>query len=270
MIFILGSPRTGSTLIYQIMVNLYGLFYFTNLTNKCFYEYPFLGSLLSMPFTKTSGGYESDHGKTNGLFGPSEGSYIFKNWFGTGNEVLPNRKNHIINTFKSIHSLTHRPIVMKNAWNCFRIKALAELFSLAKFIWIRRDIVDAAYSDLTARYLRGGPYIWSSAPTPNQIEIQKRPYWEQVVEQQYEYNKIIKTDLKKFYPNNYIELWYEDLCNDLNEQTSLISSFFSLEGIEKINLPNFKMEKNTNNDTDFIKICEYVKSNMDKFEVYTK
>jgi len=267
MIFILGSPRTGSTLIYQIMINLYGLFYFTNLTNNYFYKHPFLGSLLSIPFIRASG-YESDHGKTVGLFGPSEGSYIFKNWFGFGSKLRPCKKNHIVNTFKRIHSLIHRPIVMKNAWNCFRIQALAGLFPLAKFIWIRRDIEDASYSDLTARYLRGSPYVWNSAPPPNRQEIQGMPYWEQVVEQQYEYNKMVKTDLETFGSDSYIELWYEDLCNDLNEQTSSISSFFNLKNVEA-GLPNFEMKEH-NADTDFIKIREYVKSNVNKFGGYTK
>ena len=267
MIFILGSPRTGSTLIYQIMINFYNLFYFTNLTNNYFYKYPFIGSVLSVPFIK-SVKYESDHGKTKGLFGPSEGSYIFKNWFAVGNKMLPDKKNHMVNMFRNIQRFIKRPIIIKNAWNCFRIPALAELLPNAMFIWIRRNIIDSAYSDLEARYFRKGPHVWNSAPTPNFIEIQKKPYWEQVVEQQYEYNKIIKIDLDRFYPHNYIELWYEDLCSNLDGQITAISNFFSFDNVFT-NLPSFEIKKYSIS-TDFLKVSEYVKSNINRLYGYTK
>lgn len=266
MIFILGSPRTGSTLIYQIMINFYNLFYFTNLTNNYFYKYPLIGSLISAPFIKDSG-YESDHGKTNGLFGPSEGSYVFKNWFGAGNSILPNKTLHMKNTLNNICKFTNKPLIIKNAWNCFRIGAIYSLFPNAMFIWIRRNIIVAAYSDLEARYIRGGPHVWNSAPTSNCAEIQMLPYWEQVVEQQYEYNEIIRYDLNKFYSGKHIELWYEDICSDLENQISRISKFFGMN-TTKMNLPAFEMKIPPHNE-DFVKIKKYVNNNS-KFDGYIK
>jgi len=267
MIFILGSPRTGSTLIYQIMIDFYDLFYFTNLTNNYFYKHPFVGSLFSMPFIGKIG-YKSDHGKTKGFFGPSEGSYIFKNWFGLGNELLSGQKNHIVNTFKNISKFTNKPIVIKNAWNCFRIKSINKIFPAAKFVWIRRDIISSAYSDLQARYLGGSPYTWNSAHTSNYKQIQKQPYWEQVVEQQYEYNRLIEIDLKKFCPHNYIEVWYDQLGSNLEQQINLISNFFRFKKHKSI-IPKFKIKKYSDG-TDFFKILKYVENNHVRFERYVR
>jgi len=266
MIFILGSPRTGSTLIYQIMINVYNLFYFTNLTNNYFYKYPFLGSIISRPFIRDVG-FESDYGKTKGLFGPSEGSYIFKNWFGEYNEVFPSKKNHLITAFVNINKFINKPIVIKNAWNCFRIRALRSLIPDSKFIWIRRNIIHSANSDLKARYNRGGPYTWNSSLTYDYKKIQKKPYYEQVVEQQYSYNKTIENDLKKLCPNDYIEIWYEDICKDLNHQLKLISNFLKIKN-SKVNL-SFEF-KRQNIDDDFIKISNYVEININKFNGFLK
>jgi len=267
MIFILGSPRTGSTLIYQLMINLYNLFYFTNLTNNYFYKHPFVGSFLSAPFIKKVR-YESNHGKTKGLFGPSEGSYIFRNWFNTKNEVSIKQKVHMIDNFRNISKFINKPIVMKNAWNCFRIKALTELFPNAKFVWIRRDIISSAYSDLQSRYVKGNPYVWNSAYTSNYRQIQKQPYWEQVVEQQYEYNRLIEIDLKKFCPYNYIEVWYDQLGSNLEQQINLISNFFRFKKHKNI-IPKFEIKKYSEG-ADFFKILKYVENNYIRFEGYVR
>ena len=56
--------------------------------------------------------------------------------------------------------------------------------------------------------------MWNSATTANYKEIQKRPYWEQVVEQQFEYNKAVGEDLRLLCEGRHVEIWYEDLCSD--------------------------------------------------------
>src|SRR5262249_7932126 len=108
-----------------------------------------------------------------------------------------------------------KPLVIKNAWNCFRIPALARLLPAARFLWVRRDIGTAAKSDLHARYsTKGSPVIWNSA-TPHNVEsLRARPYWEQVVENQFEFNAAMHRDLNAHAKERFLEVWYEDLCAD--------------------------------------------------------
>ena len=265
MIFILGSPRTGSTLIYQIIINTHNLCYFNNLTNKYFYKHPFISTFASQ-LISTNANFKSEYGKTKGLFAPSEGSKIFANWFGKQNHLTPDKERLILSTFKNINRFIKNPIVTKNAWNCFRIETLTKLFPKCKFIWIRRDIVQSAISDLKSRYIRGGPYVWNSAPTHDCMKIIKLPYWEQVVEQQYSYNKTIENDLKKYCPDNYIELWYENLCNDLDGQLSDISAFLNMKQKKEITT-QFEIQT-YDADDNFVKIFEYTKHNINKFKGY--
>ncbi len=235
LVFILGSPRTGSTLAYQLLVNFFGFFYFSNFVADYYPEYPSVGSALDHAINpRTLVTYESAYGKTSGVWEPSEASSIFRNWFGGEHpsqtkscDVFPAKELHLVNSMKSIYALTSNSILIKNAWNCFRIATIMRLFPRAQFVWIRRDIGLSALSDLASRYRRGGPTVWNSATTANYLEIQELSYWQQVVEQQFEYNKTIKSDLQNFCQGHFIEIWYEEMCNNLEIQIEKINRHFS-------------------------------------------
>ena len=282
-LFILGSPRTGSTLIYQVLVNFFQTFYFSNFIEEHFAAHPAVGAALDEvlnPHAPVS--YESSYGKTDGMWEPSEASFIFRNWFGGDHPsqakscaVLPGLEPHLLATMQSIYALTGRMIIAKNAWNCFRIKTLARLFSRAHFLWIRRDIGLSAHSDLKARYLRGGPTVWNSATTANYQEIQKRPYWEQVVEQQYEYNRSIAADLHQFSHGRFIELWYEELCNDIETQLDRLQNYFVIQNeamqITNNALPTIICSSGENgDDEDYVRIRQFITQHEERFRDYVR
>ena len=234
-IFILGSPRTGSTLLYQIICKYFNVFWFSNFINSYFSKNPIWGAVLEAPLkTKQKININSLYGKTKGLFSPSEASKIFSNWFGGeqpsqvySKYILSGKEDHIKNTFACIYELFEKPILTKNAWNCFRIDSLIQQFNNILFIWIRRDIYSSAISDLESRYKKGDPsLIWNSATIANYKIIKKMPYWEQVVEQQFEYNKIIRQDLNLFTSDKFIEIWYEDICAFTQNELKRIEKFF--------------------------------------------
>lgn len=219
-IFVLGSPRTGSTLLFQVIINHFRCAYLPNIVNDCFPHHPIVGSATLrgvMGDARTD--YASDYGKTSDPLDPSEASAVHAFWFGGEHPSqirsripMPGREDHLVRSVLGIATLAGRPLVLKNAWNCFRVPCLASLFPTARFAWIRRDIVASARSDLEARLQRDGPDTWNSATTANYLELQRRPCWEQVVEQQYEYNIAIEQDLRDHAEGRCCEVWYEDLC----------------------------------------------------------
>jgi len=272
LVFILGPPRTGSTLLYQLLVNFFGLFYFSNLVNDFFSEHPVIGAIVQQAFRWREVSYESKQGKTAELFEPSEASLIFKNWFGSQHpsqtkscDVIVEKKSHMIGTMSAIYQITCQPILIKNAWNCFRIRSLVEMFPASKFIWIRRDLVHSADSDLKTRLARGSLDTWSSATTANYEEIQRRPHGEQVVLQQYEYSKAIANDLKQFVPR-FLEVRYEDLCTTSSRQLDRLGKFL---GMTRINgtVPELKPSVPTSIDDE---ILAFVNQNLDKFRPFLK
>lgn len=222
-LFILASPRTGSTITFQLLCSVFRLSYISNLVNSYFPETPVTGMSVHLSHANDIKlEYSSHYGKVNGLFQPSEASYVMKHWFGGGHpsqvvsaNIIEGMEKSFIHSIAAINVLCNAPLVIKNAWNCFRIKSIASLLPRAQFLWVKRDIVSAAKSDLAARYKTGGaPDAWNSATPANVDELKTKPYWQQVVENQYEFNLEIGQSLAKHAPGRFSAIWYEDLCHD--------------------------------------------------------
>lgn len=218
-LFILASPRAGSTVFYQALIQYFRLPYFSNLTNTVFPRHPIVAAQLLHALRKSIQiGFSSSYGKTVGATQPSEASFVFRHWFGGEHpsqtqscSLIEERREHCVQTVAAIHRLFGAPLVMKNAWNCFRIESLARLFPNAFFLWIRRDLNECAISDLAARYVvQKDPNVWNSA-TPARIdELRRRPYWEQVVENQYDFGLAINDGFSRHAPDRHAIVWYED------------------------------------------------------------
>jgi hypothetical protein len=222
-IFILGAPRTGSTLLYQLLIRTFELPYVSNLTNEHFATTPIVGLLVQSPLIRYEEiGFDSTFGKVAGLLQPSEGSAVLHHWFGGGHpsqltsaDFMSDRESHFVRTVTCARAALGKPLLIKNAWNCFRIASLARALPDAWFIWTRRDLADAAKSDLHARYATKGSAVqWNSATPANWRELCLRPYVEQVVENQFEFNRAIERDLRREAPERWAQTWYENVCAD--------------------------------------------------------
>jgi hypothetical protein len=220
-IFLIAAPRTGSTIIYQTCACLFGLPFIANLTNDFFAATPIVGLAVQKSHPGPVG-MTSRFGKTEGVFQPSEGSSVMMHWFGGGHpsqivsaSILPGRAQHFERTLAAAQALFGKPLMIKNAWNCFRVSWLAKALPRARFMWIRRDIAEAAASDLEARYVtKGSPHAWNSATPANYEALRQRPPVEQVVENHYEFNRAIGEALRTHAVGRYAEIWYEDFVID--------------------------------------------------------
>ena len=282
-IFIVSSPRVGSTFLYQQIINKLGCCYISNFTNDFFASAPAFG----MQLEKEARGeqhqvrYQSEYGKTGGLFETSEASAVFANWFGGEHpsETLSSQfhsqasEMHMFKSIKAFNSINNSTFVTKNPWNSFRISSLGRVLPNALFVWIRRSIDRAALSDLENRYKRGDPEkIWNSATTKDYIEIQGRPYWEQVVLQQASYSSAISTSLGKLARSRWMEVWYENLCDSPDTVARTIFDLASNRKFPVAWSPAKSLEKTevSNNtalikdyEKDFDKITKFIQSSDD-------
>src|SRR4051794_9738643 len=72
-VWVLGSPRTGSTLCYQLLASVFALPYLSNFVNVAHPTTPALGVVGQAPLlTPELVGLESAYGKTAGILQPSE------------------------------------------------------------------------------------------------------------------------------------------------------------------------------------------------------
>ena len=220
-VFILGAPRTGSTVLYQTLCSRLGLPYFSNLTNTYFPHTPIIGLLLQKALPVEIS-LTSHFGKTTGDLQPSEASAVMKNWFGGGHPsglvstgIVEGKLPHFKTTLSAAETLFGCPLLVKNPWNSFRVKCLAESLPSARFIWLRRDAAAAGKSDLSARYMtKGSPTAWNSATPANVEALQRLPPTAQVVENQNEYNLAIGNGLEDTCTGRWIGVWYDHFCID--------------------------------------------------------
>lgn len=222
-VFILAAPRTGSTMLYQLMAKCLRLHYFSNYVVEYFPTHPLVGTVIeSIIADDLADGISlrSRYGETAGLHEPSEATKLLDNWFPhehpsetASDRIRRGKRPHLVDTVSGVTSFTGLPLVIKNAWNCFRVKELAAAFPAARFVWLRRDIVSSSFSALKARRRQGDPSeIWNSASPANYAEIRGLPYIEQVVEQQYWTNDAVAKSLRDFVPaEQWVEVWYEDV-----------------------------------------------------------
>lgn len=281
-IWIVGSPRVGSTILYLVLAKLFGFTYFSNLVNDFYFDSPSVGICLQNQFDYHSCiDFKNQYGKTEGLFNPNEASLIFRKWFGGthptqvhSKDVIPEQVENFLGTFRTIFGITNKFFINKNQWNSFRVEAINKLLPKSVFIWIRRDIRYASCSTLTTRKSQGSKYKWNSATLSNYEEIQKFPFWQQVVEQQYWHNLSILETLEKIDGTKHMEIWYRDFCLSADSVICEIEKFLNDNGIPlkadpdiKLTLPiQYSMSEKAKNTMELELIEDYCDN--DRFELY--
>lgn len=204
-VFIIGAPRSGSTLIYQLLLKHGRFAYISNLMSLL-PGFMIILAKIFKNFHEIENISSSQYGYIPGFFSPSEAGAIFQKWFETEpSEVL---KKRIRNTYSLISDYLNAPLLSKNLKNSLRLQNIYTTFPEARFIYVKRDPLFNAQSILLARRkLMGSDYEWwSVAPENHKSVLGKNPMY-QVIWQVLEINKHISDFIKKFSPE-YIEISY--------------------------------------------------------------
>jgi len=238
-VFILGAPRSGSTILYQLVTNFFDVSYINNLIHLS-RENLFFGFWLSnlLYKNKKHNNFQSNYGNTNkfGLNAPSEGGQIWYKWFSKEKTYfeewdLSNQKiNQIKKLFYAIINKQQKPLIIKNLTFCQRLQVLKQIFPEAKIIIIKRDplyIAQSLYIGRTKNNYQLNEW-WSIKPK-NYHSLKNLNVFSQIAGQVYNIEKQISEDIRLFPQKNIIKINYEDL-NQLTEIDLLnISDFLEIK-----------------------------------------
>jgi hypothetical protein len=234
-VFIVGAPRTGSTILYQALTDCLDTLYIDNLA-ALFSRSLYFGLWLSRKLygSRPHHCYRSVQGDTRGcgLHGPSEGTDFWYRW-------LP-RQHHYIgrgdlspgavaeirqNLFASMNRYD-RPLLLKNLAMGQRLGLIADLAPRARFIWIKREPLYTAQSILLVKRQRGQkPHDWWSIMPRNYRELLKLDGYQQVVRQIFFLEKQILADRHLFPAHQFITVHYRDLCCRTGETVERLRQF---------------------------------------------
>lgn len=238
-VFIIGAPRTGSTIFYQVITNCWDISYINNF-ESIFYRNILVGVILSQNIfnNKHHNNFKSYHGATKGYNSPNEFGSFWYRWFPQdrhfveADELTELQKREMRHVVSAMIALKKKPLFFKNM-NCGqRIGVLSQIFPEALFIYCTRNPLYIAQSLLETRKRVYGNYnTWWSIMPKEYHKLQLLRPVEQVVAQIYYIEKQIKKDLEKYYSGKWIELTYEHFAENPLQQLEAIRLFLDAHGI---------------------------------------
>jgi hypothetical protein len=237
-LLVVGAPRSGSTLLYQLLVERFDVGYLSNLHCRLFGAPSFVERLARGRLTPGGGTYSSVHGRTSGGRAPSEcGEYWYRFFrkspqYTPVAEADPARLRRLRAAVRALGNAAGRPLVFKNLVCSLRLGPIGNALPEAVFVFIRRDLVDNAHSLLASRLRIHGDYAsWWSVEPPAVERLSGLPPHEQVVEQVRAVEAVIEADREYLGRERFLELRYEDVCDDARGAMQAVASFAAARGV---------------------------------------
>ena len=221
-LFIVGAPRSGTTLLHQLLVSHLDVAYITNFAAR-YWLAPVYGT---RRFERRKGtrdqvsSLRSELGATQGDAGPHEFGYFWSHWMGpaasdqrTEAELDVVRWDEIRSELAGLVGLSGRPLVLKNVNHVdFHVARFARELPNARFVWVVRDPRFVVQSILEARVQRyGNESAWWSIRPRDFEKWQDREPLEQVCHQLREVEEAVARDLARLAPERWVRLDYEEL-----------------------------------------------------------
>lgn len=227
-LFVCGLPRSGTTLLMQMLSRCLDVGYIDNLIAR-FWSAPLYGITLSKALLKNKDDkdreYRSYWGKTNEIDGPHEFSYFWHQWFhphdcadGMGIDL-----EKILNTTdwqglrKMLLNMAHyfnKPMLFKGMWPSYFLEKFTELLPHSLFIFITRKEEDVALSLYRTRLkYYDDPDTWWSMYPAEYNGLKDLPWYEQIAGQIFYLNRHYSHQIERVDKRNILFLDYKELCD---------------------------------------------------------
>ncbi|WP_375238860.1 sulfotransferase [Aurantibacter sp.] len=241
-IHIIGSPRSGTTVLSQLILSNINVGYINNFI-ATFWNAPIYGIHLSKKLLGDN--YQSDlksnFGRTTNLQEPHEFGYFWKHQL--------NYKEHLQQTYNKEHKIDwlnlrnilnqmcfayQKPILFKSFLYGFHIKKAVQEMPKTLFIYLERDIYQNAYSILKLRKkMFGDETVWASMKPEQYSFLKNENIYRQIMGQVLFLNNEYKKQLKAIPEENKISINYTNLCENvegsINEIFKKINNFTAVE-----------------------------------------
>lgn len=236
-VFVVGPPRSGTTLVAQALIASLPVAYFNNLTSV-FPRSPILvNRAASRPFRNERIEFRSFYGKSKKWFGPNDALYFWDRWLGRDRTVIPAsvdepNRTRLIQFFGAFQEAFPRPLVAKhNNMNAYA-NVVAPLLPTSIFLCLRRDPLYLAQALLKSRRdIHGSDDASYGLDDPAQKGRKDNNPYEAVCRQVAFYQTLEREQLEALGPDRYWIVDYEAFCNDPNAIVGRVAKYISRDPI---------------------------------------
>jgi hypothetical protein len=248
-VFIVGNPRSGTTLLYQWLAAT-GLFAYPSNIMSRLYTAPYIGGLLHKIFIdydkhgELCGNRGFDFvsllGKTKGAHSPHEFWYFWRRFFHFGkiqrlSEAELTEVNHelFLKELAAMERCFEKPILLKALIMNWNIDFLNRILHKPLFLFIKRNPIHNMASLYKARKIFfNDPCRWYSFKPPEYETLKTKNVYMQLAGQVYCTNKHIKKTLRSIQPERSIVISYEKFCKAPEEEYDVILSLLRKHGYD--------------------------------------
>ncbi|GLR65075.1 sulfotransferase [Marinospirillum insulare] len=279
-VFIVGPPRSGTTLFTQWLANTGLVSYPTNLLSR-FYGAPLVGAKIQQLLTdpkynfrneildfNSDIDFSSENGKTKGALAPNEFWYFWRRFLPYGEldymspEELHKKANlsGFRDELNALANIFEKPFAMKGMIMNQSIPELNKQFDKALFIHIHRDPVFNIQSALEARKRQYGDInTWYSFKIKEYPELKNLDPLESVAGQITAINKSVEKGISGLPEHKKLVVQYEDFCKRPEYYYGLlVDKIKTHDGLSSNVAPSYQGKKSFNITNNW-RIIEYNK-----------
>lgn len=249
--FILGPPRSGTTLLYELMTEEFGCAYFSNFAKRL-YRTPVAATWLAQrAIRRRRGSYESDYGTIPGALAPAEAGRIWRHWMPDAAPYFQDRPglsdDEIRARIAAMARIARAPMLVKYLSLQSEIPRLLRLFPRAVFLRVDRDLAENARSIFRGRQKMPAMHAtgwWSSHPLGWQDYAKADLLTQSVAHVLLAHREIVRDLAAEGAGDRVLRIGYGDLCSRPNAELDRVRDFLTANGMtlrpRKTDLPAFE------------------------------
>lgn len=246
-IFIIGAPRSGTSLLYELMITAFRLSYISNAAHR-FYLTPLTATwLLRSLIGKWQGNFTSRYGHIDGWGAPNEGGWVWRRWledgdWRTASGFSENHADDLRTLTHGISSILRAPFINKNVMHSNRLQLMNYIWPDAIYIEVQRDVMDNARSIVRAERAEGGPEkhgdIWWSVRPKLASKYAGKADTVRAIAQVIGTEDDIRSDMGKIGHHKLLRVNYNELCAAPEKVMNQIEGFAKSHNITLVKQTN--------------------------------
>lgn len=223
LIFIFGAPRSGTTLISQLIAHCCDAGFINNLMAR-FWLAPLHGIRLSRSVfgDRHHTAFQSDYARTTDLSDIHEYGYFWRHWLRkeTLEDVTRSAEREenidwagLKLTLANMQQAFGKPLVFKNIFGSYHLRKMREVLGKVLYVYIERDPLDTAVSILDARrkYYGDERTWWSYTPLEYE-RLKDRDPWYQIAGQVFYLQRYYREQLRRHGQGVSLQVAYPEMC----------------------------------------------------------